>query len=270
MTRLFLESALRRPRHLAAFLVLGDPDPERSFAAALAALDAGATMLELGIPYRDPVADGPAVRRAQERALAAGTTTDVALELVARLRRETDAPFHLLLYANLVHARGAARFLAEARAAGASSVLLPEVPLEEDAALARAVREQGLAYVRLAAPASDEERLRRLGDGADLIYLAGRQGVTGARDRLGRDTLALVRRAARTLSVPLAVGFGLARADHVRDVLDAGARIAVVGSALALAVERAADEGKDPAAAVADLVSDLARGLAAEKGDATC
>ncbi|MCK5940527.1 MAG: tryptophan synthase subunit alpha, partial [Planctomycetes bacterium] len=207
-------------RHVSPFLMLGDPDPDTSVALATSLVAAGATMLELGIPYADPSADGPAVQAAAMRARAAGVSTDSAFAVLRAIRAACpDTPCNLLVYGNLVHARGYDRFCRDAVAAGASSLLVPDIPLEEGAQLRAACREHGLGTVMLAGPRSPDVRLRALDEHSDaFVYLAGHQGVTGAKATADEARRALVERVRQVVQVPICVGFGLSSADHVAAV----------------------------------------------------
>jgi tryptophan synthase alpha chain len=240
MSRALLHAAIAEaPFHVSPFLVIGDPTPELSPELAQSAVEAGATMLELGFPYGDPCADGPAVHAANVRALRRGTSTQEAFELLARIRKTCPrTPLNLLVYGNLVHRRGPERFARDAAAAGASSLLVPDVPLEEGTDLRRACRLARLGHCELVGPRTSEDRLRRLDRVTDaFVYLVAHQGVTGVREG---DVVAqgLVRRVATMARNPVCLGFGLSRPEHVRAARAAGARIAVVGSALAELIGR--------------------------------
>jgi tryptophan synthase alpha chain len=220
MNRDVLVAALaRQRRHLSPFLVLGDPTPELSLELALAAVAAGATVLELGLPFSDPCADGPAIQGATRRARAAGVSTREAFALVRALADAAPAvPLNLLAYANLVHARGTAAFCEEAAAAGVSSLLVPDVPFGEDLELNAACRDHGLAFVRMVGPGTAPDRIVALARDADLLYVAALQGVTGAAGGDAAQRSELLRRA--------------------RAAFASGAAIAIVGSHLARAIER--------------------------------
>lgn len=237
MSLAILERAFATARpHVVPFFVLGDPDPETSLALIRAAVDAGAGQIELGIPYSDPVADGPAIQAAGLRARAAGTTVASAIELLGRVRDAVEVPLNLLVYANLVHARGAAAFTRDVAAAGASSLLVPDALHEESPSLRDACRSAGLGSVAFLGPRTDVERARTLcAPPTAFAYLAGVQGVTGADVRGAPPASAAP--LARALEVPLAVGFGVRTPVDVRAVLETGARLAVVGSALAREIE---------------------------------
>lgn len=224
---------------LSPFTVLGDPDPETSVALAVAAIDAGARALELGLPFSDPCADGPAIQAACGRARAAGVSTEGALDVLAEIhRRRPEVPCNLLVYANLVHARGAARFCADVAARGASTVLVPDLPLENAADLRHACAAHGLGWVPLVAPVTPAARRRELVGAAEgFVYATSVQGVTG--EAAGAD-VAWIRDLVAEARVPVCVGFGLSRPEHVAGAFSTGARLAVVGSHLARVIERGA------------------------------
>ena len=224
---------------MSPFLVLGDPTPELSVRLARTAVSAGADMLEIGFPYSDPVADGPAIQAASKRALAGGVSTRAALGLLRRIREACpETPLNLLVYGNLVHQMGYERFAAEAAGSGASTLLVPDIPLEESLPLQGACRRAGLGHVELAGPLTPTARLRRLAKPSRFVYLAGFQGVTGVRRGGFAAMLRRVREAAEVLDVPLCLGFGLSDREQILRAFGAGARIAVVGSHLARVIER--------------------------------
>ncbi len=246
MSLLLLRRALRkRSRHVAPFLVLGDPTPEISLELAKAAVGDGATMLELGIPYDAACADGPDIQAADARALAAGVGTEAALRLLARIREACPgAPLNLLVYGNLVHARGWARFAADAAAAGASSLLVPDIPLEEGAPLRAASKAAGLGVVMMAGPRTDAARLLRIAAAADaFVYLAGRQGTTGVNAAGEATAPEFVAAVVAAIRRPVCLGFGLVSPAQVAAAFGAGARIAVVGSLLARTIGPAWEGG---------------------------
>lgn len=243
MSRSVLRRLLRDAPQVSPFLVLGDPTPELSVELAKASVSCGARMLELGFPYGDPVADGPAIQRADLRALENGTSTSTAMVILGRIRDACPkTPLNLLVYGNLVHARGFDRFCTEAAEGGASSLLVPDVCLEESAPLKKACRKAGLGHVQLIGPLTPPERLKRIDAAAtSFIYLVAHQGVTGVRGGNFDEVEALVRATARQLRNPLCVGFGLSKPEQIRKVLAAGARLAVVGSYLADVIGESAE-----------------------------
>ncbi|MCR9247197.1 MAG: tryptophan synthase subunit alpha [bacterium] len=241
------------------FFVLGDPTAEETVALARASVAAGASMLELGIPYRDPCADGSAIQRACQRAFAAGSTTDRALETLAAIARDCPGvPLNLLVYGNLVHARGVDEFCREAAAAGASSLLVPDLPLGEDAALVAAAERHAIGLVRLVGPRTATARVQASASGCVMLYVAGVQGVTGAPVAEERGRL-LARVATATAgSVPLCAGFGLSSRRDVEDAFAHGAAVAVVGSHLAELIARCHAADESPVGPVAAAVRELA------------
>ncbi len=235
MSRARLNRRLKAGPVVSPFLVLGDPTPSLSLELATTAIDAGAGALEFGFPYGDPVADGPAIQKADMRALSSGTSTSSAMRLLARIHEaRPKTPLNLLVYGNLVHAYGFERFTKDAVAAGASSLLVPDVPLEESAPLKRACRAFGLAHVQLVGPLTGEERLRRIDKIADgFVYLVAHQGITGVRGGDFSEVESLVSRTASAVHNPVCLGFGLSKSEQIARAFEAGARLAVVGSHLA-------------------------------------
>ncbi len=246
MTRALLGDLLRTPpqgqrMHASPFLVLGDPTPRISLELAIVAAEEGAAMLELGLAYDDPCADGPAIAAAGQRARNSGITTDGAFELMAELRaRLPNVAFNLLVYGNLVHARGLDRFCRDATDAGASSLLVPDIPLEESGALRDACASAALGHVLMAGPHTTKARLRAISSASDaFVYLAARQSVTGKHTATATTRYEFVQSAAGIAQAPLCVGFGLSTAADLRETAAAGARIAVVGSHLARCIAAA-------------------------------
>lgn len=246
------------------FLMAGDPGLGATAALVEALAAAGADVVELGVPFSDPIADGPVNQAAAGRALSAGTTLAGILELVARLRRRTDVPLVLFSYFNPIHRYGVRRFAQHARAAGADGVLCVDLPPEEAAGeYLDALAASALDPVFLLAPTSTSERMRAVARaGRGFVYYVSRTGVTGERAELPRGLAAEVREVRRRVKLPVAVGFGISTPEQVRAV----ARIAdgvVVGSALVrLAAEpaRGASPVERVAFRAAELVAATARG----------
>src|SRR5579875_1880984 len=232
----------RRPG-LVAYLTVGDPDLGTTRAIALAAIDAGADVLELGVPFSDPLADGPVIQRASERALLHGTSLRDVLDLAADLRRERPAAGLVIFsYLNPILRFGLERFCAAAEQAGVDGVLVTDMIVEEASEYLEALRRHHLAPVFLAAPTSPDERLERIAAVCEgFVYAISRVGITGTRAALENDAEQLVRRLRRYTSLPIAVGFGISNADHflaVGEFADA----AVVGSALVATIEKSGRE----------------------------
>jgi len=254
--RRFAELKGRGELGLVAYLTAGDPTLEATERIVLAAAEAGADVIELGVPFSDPLADGPTIQRASERALRSGTTLAGVLALAARIRAKADVPLVLFSYFNPILQMGFEKFAAESAAAGADGVLVTDLTPEESSEFRSAVRERGLDTIFLAAPTSTDERLEKIaGVSSGFLYLISRTGVTGAREALPEGLPALIRRARAVTSLPIAVGFGISLPGHV-SILGGLADAAVVGSALVAEIERAASA--DAAArAVAELVRSL-------------
>lgn len=216
---------------LVTYVTAGDPDRERSIEVVRAVARGGADVMELGVPFSDPLADGPVIQRASERALRSGATLDWVLDLVAGERRNLP-PVVLFTYANPVLRMGLDRFTRRAAEAGVDGVLVLDVPLEEIASLRVSLDGAGLDTILLLSPTTTDERMTRAGQLASgFLYAISRLGVTGARDKVSEGAAALVTRIRRHTALPIALGFGLSRPEHVAEV-GRYADGAVVGSAL--------------------------------------
>ncbi len=224
---------------LVTYITAGDPDLART-AGILRALDhAGADVIEVGVPFSDPLADGPAIQRATERALSAGATLDGVLDVVAGVRDTVRAPIVLFSYANPILRMGAERFADRARAAGVDGVLLLDLPMEETGPFRAMLAERGIDTILLVSPTTTDDRLREVAARASgFIYAISRLGVTGARDVLADGAEQMVRRIRRFSELPVALGFGISKPEHVRTV-GQWADAAVVGSALVTVIAQA-------------------------------
>ncbi len=227
---------------LGAFVMLGDPDLTTSAAILDALVEGGADMLEVGIPFSDPVADGPVIQAAAVRALAAGTRTADCFRLLGEFRaRHPDVPVGILTYANLVMARGREAFYRSAAEAGVDSVLVADVPLIEAYPFLAAARAAGVAPVLIAAPNTPPERLVRIAaEGEGYTYCVARAGVTGANTevRFAGEVIAAL---AAANAPPPVLGFGISSPEHVRSALEAGAAGVICGSAIVERIARGED-----------------------------
>jgi len=241
---------------LIAYVTCGDPDLPTTREIVLAAIDAGAQVVELGVPFSDPVADGPVIQRASERALKNGTTLAQVLEVAREVRKERpNAGLIVFSYLNPVLRLGLARFCAAAADAGVDGALITDLTIEEASDYMRAMRARDLATVFLAAPTSTDQRLKRIADASrGFVYAVSRTGVTGTRDEVAADARELVRRLRKFTKLPIAVGFGISTPAHFAEV-GKFADAAVVGSAIVQAVEQAGRERAPQA--VAELISSL-------------
>jgi tryptophan synthase alpha chain len=231
-----LRTALGKPGpHLIAYVMAGDPSLEATAEYVHALAEAGVSAIELGVPFSDPIADGPTIQAAATRALAAGTRPSQVLDLVQSLRPAVDVPICLMTYYNVLHRAGLAPWVKAAVGAGVDGVIVPDLPVEEASPLLGVAQPAGLGTVFLASPATSDERLDRIaGASSGFLYLVSMYGVTGARDTLPEYTLQLVQRVKERTAgkVPLAVGFGVGKKEQVRDLTKAGADAVIVGSAI--------------------------------------
>ena len=215
-----------------AFLTAGDPSLDRTVAAALELEAAGVDVLELGVPFSDPLADGPVIQRSSERALGRGVTLARVLETVRRIREQSELALVLFSYLNPLLQRGLERVAGEAARAGVDGVLVTDLPPEEAGEWIRAARAAGLETIFLAAPTSPDERLRRVAEASrGFVYAISRTGVTGERQALSDDARPLVERLRALSDVPVALGFGISTPEQVKQAA-AVADAVVVGSAL--------------------------------------
>jgi tryptophan synthase alpha chain len=236
---------------LVAYLTCGDPDLRTSREVALAAISAGAEVLELGVPFSDPVADGPVIQRASERALRNGVSLEDVLKLAADIRRESDAGLIIFSYFNPILRRGLEKFAAAAANAGVDGALVTDLPVEEADEYLKQMRKRNLATVFLAAPTSTDQRLKRICEASTgFVYAVSRTGVTGARKDLAEDAQKLVQRLRKFTKLPIAVGFGISGPEHFAAV-GRFADAAAVGTAIMQAIEN--NRGKE-AQAVAELI----------------
>jgi tryptophan synthase alpha chain len=217
---------------LITYLTAGDPDAEKSTALLLAVAAAGADVLEVGVPFSDPLADGPVIQRASERALAAGMTLRGALDIARRVRAKVDTPMVLFTYANPVIRMEPTAFARHAADAGVDGVLILDYPVEEAEPLRAPLLEAGLDPIFLISPTTTDERIRRSAAlGGGFLYAISRLGVTGMRERLPEDVERFMQKIRALTDLPIAMGFGISRPEHVAEVCRV-ADAAVVGSAL--------------------------------------
>ena len=264
--RRFAELKAQGRAALVTFLTAGDPDPDTSLAVLRALPAAGADVIELGMPFTDPMADGPAIQLSSQRALKRGQSLGRTLDMVRAFRSgERSAPIVLMGYYNPVYIYGVERFLADARDAGVDGLIIVDLPPEEDAELCLPALAAGLNFLRLATPTTDERRLPAvLAHTSGFVYYVSITGITGAAMPDTGRTVAAVERIKRHCRLPVAVGFGVRNPEQAAAIAR-GADGVVVGSALVNALKATLD-GDDKAtaatpSAVTDLVAELARGV---------
>jgi tryptophan synthase alpha chain len=239
---------------LVAYLTCGDPDLRVTREVALAAIDAGAEVIELGVPFSDPVADGPVIQRASERALKNGVALSDVLKVAAEIRRESDAGLIVFSYLNPVLRMGMKEFAAKAAAAGVDGALIIDLPVEESDEYVGQMQKRNLATVFLAAPTSTDARLKRIAQlSSGFVYAVSRTGITGAREELPADAKKLVQRLRKLAKLPIVVGFGISAPEQFAAV-GKFADAAAVGSAIVQKIE--SNPGTE-AEAVAEFIKQL-------------
>src|SRR5271157_166248 len=220
------------------FLVAGDPDPA-TFSRLVERIEPHADIIELGIPYTDPIADGPVIQAADARALGSGTTFSKALDLIAHVREGTDKPIVILTYANVIGVDTGmmAATLARFSGAGVDGIIVADVPIEEARQLIPEMEQAGMALISLVAPTTTDERLAMIVKNAKgFLYLVAVKGVTGARAMILDETTTLIQRVVKVLgktrNIPVCVGFGISKPEHVQEIIKLGGDGVIVGSAI--------------------------------------
>ena len=243
-----------------AFITCGDPDLGTTAECVRAAVDGGADLIELGIPFSDPTAEGPVIQSANARALADGVTTDKIFDLVRSLRRDVSVPMVFMTYANVVYSYGIERFCDRCVEAGIDGMILPDVPFEEKEEFAPACRERGLSFISLIAPTSENRVAMIAREAEGFLYIVSSMGVTGVRSEITTDIGAMVELVRKSTSIPCAVGFGISTPEQAAKMagLSDGA---IVGSAIVRLIH---ESGPDAPNAVREYVSSMTRGLGRE------
>ena len=235
-------SSAGRPLFI-AFTVAGDPDFDTSVAAAKALIEGGADIIELGIPFSDPVADGPTIQRADVRALGAGATPEMVFEIVRHIRLFSKVPVVLLTYYNIVHHRGISRFYRDAGEAGVDGILIADMPFEESGPVMKEAAKTGIDQIFMVSETTSPERLERILEKAQgFLYLVSHMGVTGVLPSLPKGATKIVQHTRFKTSMPLAVGFGVTTPAHAARLYKAGADAAIAGSAIVSLIENHKDD----------------------------
>ena len=241
------------------FLTCGDPDLETTEATVRAMEAAGADLIELGIPFSDPTAEGPVIQAANQRALASGTTTDKIFEMVRRLRRDLTVPMVFMTYANVVFSYGTERFIATAAETGMDGLILPDVPYEEKEEFAPTCRKYGLDLISLIAPTSEERIAIIAREAEGFLYCVSSLGVTGVRGEITTDVGRMVHLAkAANPDIPCAIGFGISTPEQAAAMAAVSDGV-IVGSAI---VKHAGQYGRHAAPHIAAYVASMKRSLA--------
>ncbi|WP_455367275.1 tryptophan synthase subunit alpha [[Eubacterium] cellulosolvens] len=237
----FRELAKNNEKALIAYITGGDPAPKYTPKVVETLVRGGADIIEIGVPFSDPIADGPTIQAADTRALAAGTTPRTILDIVKKTKKRIDTPILLLTYYNILFKWGVRKFLTEASNHGVDGLIIPDLPIEEADEYREFSRRYGIDTIFLATPLTSTTRLQNiLGFTSGFLYLVSVFGVTGTRDRIDRLTTETIEKFHTYTKkiVPLAVGFGIAQPDHVKTVVNCGAEGAIVGSAFVKIVEK--------------------------------
>ncbi|MBW2983607.1 tryptophan synthase subunit alpha [Candidatus Woesearchaeota archaeon] len=229
-----------KEKALVPFVVAGDPNYKLSLEIIKTIINAGADILELGFTFSEPIADGPTIQTAGVRALKAGVNTDRNFNFAKQIRKINDKiPIGLLTYTNLIYQRGIDKFYKDAANAGVDSVLVADLPIEEADPYIKAARKAKVDTIFIVSPLTDNKRLKKIASKTKgFVYVVSRLGVTGAREKLETSTLKLLKRIRPKTKLPLCVGFGIKKPEHIKALLKAGADGAIVGSAVVKIIEK--------------------------------
>ncbi len=245
-----IEKAFANGKAFIPFITCGDPDLETTEAVVKAAADNGADLIELGIPFSDPTAEGPVIQGANLRALQGGVTTDKVFDLVRRVRQEVTVPLVFMTYANVVFSYGADRFFAACAETGIDGIILPDIPFEEKEEFLPVCRRYGVALISLIAPTSEQRIGRIAAEAEGFLYLVSSLGVTGTRSTISTDLSGIVQTIRQYTGIPCAIGFGISTPQQAHDMA-AVADGVIVGSAIIKIIEQ---YGKDSPAHVGAFV----------------
>lgn len=258
--KLFSKLAARNEGAFVPFIMLSDPDPDTALDIVRAAVAGGADALELGVPFSDPVADGPTIQASHIRALKGGATVDSAIAQIRQIRAEfPDLPIGMLIYGNVPFTRGLETFYSEFQEAGADSILLPDVPVREGAPFVAAADKAGIDPIFIAPAQASEQTLQGVAQySRGYIYAISRDGVTGTeKESETRGLVDVVNNVKRFGGAPILLGFGISTPQHVADAISAGAAGAITGSALTKIVDAHLDENNKPTEGLASAVTDF-------------
>ena len=229
-----------KEKALISFAVAGDPNYKTSLEIVKTVMNSGADILELGFSFSEPIADGPTIQAAGARALSSGVNTDRNFTFIKQIRKfNNEIPIGILIYANLIYQRGIEKFYKDAAAAGIDSVLVADLPIEEADEYIKAARKHKVNTVFIVSPLTSNERLKKIiNKTKGFVYVVSRLGVTGVREDLEKGTLKLLKRIMPATNLPLCVGFGISKPEHVREVCISGADGVIVGSAIVKLIEK--------------------------------
>jgi len=248
-----IKSAFENGKAFIPFITCGDPDLATTKACVLEAVRAGADLVELGIPFSDPVAEGPVIQEANERALKGGVTTDKVFDLVRELRHETQVPLVFMTYANVLYSYGAERFLSTCREIGIDGVILPDLPYEEKGEFLDVCHQYGIDLISLIAPTSEQRIAMIAGEAEGFLYIVSSLGVTGTRSEITTDLSGIIKVVRENTDLPCAIGFGISKPDQAQKMaaLSDGA---IVGSAIVRLIH---ESGADAPSKVYEYVKEM-------------
>lgn len=232
-----IKTAFENGKAFIAFLTCGDPDLETTAASVRAAVENGADLIELGIPFSDPTAEGPVIQRANQRALTGGVTTDKVFDLVKELRRDVTVPMVFMTYANVIFSYGAQRFISVCREIGIDGLILPDLPFEEKEEFLPVCREYGVDLISLIAPTSKQRIAEIAKEAEGFLYLVSSLGVTGTRTEITTDLASIVEVVRQNTDLPCAIGFGISTPEQAKKMADISDG-AIVGSAIIQLLEK--------------------------------
>ena len=242
ISQTFLRLKERNEGALIAYVTAGDPEPSLTLDIVEALVAGGTDIVELGIPFSDPIADGPTIQAATLRALRSGTTPRKVLQIVEDIKSELNVPLVILSYYNPIFKMGLKRFFESASSSGVDGIIVPDLPVEEASDYKKTAEAYEVDTIFLASPSTSNERLKKILEfTSGFLYLVSLFGVTGARERIQELTIKLIRRTVQVTSsagIPLAVGFGISKPEHVRALMKNGADAAIVGSGFVRIIER--------------------------------
>jgi len=243
---------------LIPFFVIGDPDFDTSLAIVKTAIDAGADILELGVPFSDPIADGPTIQKADVRALRSGMNVQKALEFIRKVKDYKDIPIGLLMYYNLVYQYGTEKFFSDFHEAGVNSVLIADLSIDDADEITEPAASAGLDTVFMVTPNTEPERMKLIASRTTgFIYTVSLLGVTGSREKLSDAVEALVGRLKKLTSVPVCVGFGISKPEHAATIASAGADGVIIGSKIVGLIEKNLANRKKMLAEISSFLSDV-------------
>ena len=253
-----ISAAFANGKAFIAFITCGDPDLETTAAVVREAVKNGADLIELGIPFSDPTAEGPVIQGAYLRALTGGVTTDKVFELVRELRQDLEVPLVFMTYANVVFSYGADRFISACRQTGVDGLILPDLPFEEKEEFAPICREYGVDLISLIAPTSQNRIAKIAREAEGFIYIVSSLGVTGVRSEIKTDLASIVEVVRQNSSLPCAIGFGISTPEQARKMADLSDG-AIVGSAIVKLVEQYGREAPPQVGAYVKSMKDALR-----------